>query len=208
MRKELLPEPEVDSEILKNIYHRRAVRKYTTELVDQAVIEQIIDAGRMAPSAINEQPWKFYVLTDKETISAFSKEIRKVAAKHFMKSGPGKIVKTIVSLLHFPHKTDFFKSGDPVFHDAPVVIFITAPVDNEWAALDIGMCSQNMMLAAKSLGLESCPIGFGKYVEQTKMYSRLKILSSEKVHISIIFGYGDETPEVHKRITDNVMYID
>jgi nitroreductase len=89
-----------------------------------------------------------------------------------------------------------------------VVIFITAPKDNEWAALDIGMCSQNMMLAAKFMGLDSCPVGFGKYIEHTKLYPQLHIPSSEEIHLSIIFGYGDETPEVHKRIKKNAIYID
>lgn len=158
------------SETLRIIYDRRAVRKYKNKAVSKTIIEKIIDAGRMAPSAINKQPWKFYVLTNKETIKSFSREIAKVAAKDFIKAGPKQIIKTVVSLLHFPHSVDLFKSTDPVFHGAPIVIFITAPKANEWAALDIGMCSQNMMLAAKSFGLDSCPVGFGKYVEKTKAF--------------------------------------
>jgi len=51
-----------------------------------------------------------------------------------------------------------------------VVIFIISPHDNEWASLDVGMCAQNIMLAAKSLGLDTCPVGFGKYVEKTKIF--------------------------------------
>lgn len=207
MKSTVLNEPVIKSEALKTIYERRAVRKFLDQPVDKILIEKIIDAGRMAPSAINTQPWKFYVLTNKDTINIFSKAIAKVAAQHFIKSGPKHILKNVVSLLHFSHKIDFLKNPDPVFHGAPVVIFITSPVENEWACLDIGMCSQNMMLAAKSLGLESCPVGFGKFVDQTKIYSRLKIPPSEKVQISIIFGYGDEKPELHKRKTNNVFYI-
>ena len=190
------------------IYKRRAIRKYKETPVAQDILDRILDAGRMAPSAMNKQPWKFNILNNKETIKAFSKEIGKSAAKHFIKSGPKQLLKTMKSLLHFSHKLDLLKEPDPIFHSAPVVIFITAPRDNEWAALDIGMCAQNMMLAAKSLGLDSCPVGLGKYVEQTKVFSRLNIPSTDQVYLAIIFGYGDESPEIHPRMMDNVFYVE
>lgn len=208
MKTEVISEAVKNSETLKTIYERRAVRKYKDKPVDKEIIEQILDAGRMAPSAINRQPWKFYVITKKETIQSFSKEIAKIAGKEFLKIGLKQILKTAAHLLHFPHDLRFFKGEYFVFHGAPVVIFITAPRDNEWAALDIGMCSQNIMLAAKSLGLDSCPVGLGKYAEHTKNFSQLHILSSEQIYLSIVLGYGSEIPEVPKRTRDNAVYID
>ncbi len=196
-----------ETETLRIIFARRAVRKYKDKPVPREMIERIIDAGRMAPSAINKQPWVFYVLTDKATIKSFSKEISGVALKGFAKSGIKEMIKTAGSLLHFPHSFNFHAMEDPVFHGAPVVIFITAPRDNEWAPLDIGMCAQNMMLAAKSAGLDSCPIGFGKFVEKTGLYPRLKVPADEKVHLALILGYGDESPEVHERKKNNINYI-
>ena len=50
------------NDTIKIIYERRAVRKYKDISVEKNLIEQIIDTGRMAPSAINKQPWKFYGL--------------------------------------------------------------------------------------------------------------------------------------------------
>lgn len=195
------------NDILKTIYERRAIRQYKDKSVEKETIEQLIDAGRMAPSAINKQPWKFYVLTNKEDIKAFSKEIATAAFKGVVKSGIKGIIKTTKEFLHFSHGADFFKAPDAVFHGAPVVIFITAPKDNEWAGLDIGMCSQNIMLAAKSLGLDSCPVGFGKFVEHTEIYSRLNIPASEQVMLSVIIGYGNEKPEIHERVKNNIVYI-
>ena len=195
------------NEILKTIYERRSVRKFKDILPDRSIIEQLIDAGRMAPSAINKQPWKFYILTNKEDILAFSVETSKAALKGIMKSGIKGIIKTGKDLLHFSHGADFFKTDDPIFHGAPVVIFITSPKDNEWATLDIGMCSQNIMLAASSLGLDSCPVGLGKFVEQTSLYNKLNIPSTEQVDLAIIIGYGDEHPEVKERIKDNIFFI-
>lgn len=63
--------------IIENIYHRRAVRKYKDLAVDRDVIDEIIMAGKMAPSAMNRQPWKFYVLTDREKLGKFQRILKK-----------------------------------------------------------------------------------------------------------------------------------
>jgi nitroreductase len=208
-RKEVVKmETAKENETIQTIYQRRAVRKYKDLPVPGVIVEKILDAGRIAPSAMNRQPWKFHILTQRETIHSFSSEIAKIGFRKIVKSGPKQILKTVASLLHFSYGTGILKGGDIVFYGAPVVIFISAPRDNEWAALDIGMCAENMMLAAKSLGLDSCPVGFAKFVEQTKIYPRLRIPSSDQVHLAIILGYGDENPEVHKRIRDNSSFID
>ena len=196
------------NEVIKTIFERRAVRKYKNKPVSKEIIEQLLDAGRMAPSAINKQPWKFYILTSKEDIDLFSGEIIRVGLKSIPSLGIKNIAKAVISgITHLSHGIDFLKAKDPVFHGAPVIIFITAPKENEWAALDVGMCSQNIMLAAKSLGLDSCPVGFGKFVEKTKHFSKLNIPSTDQVHLAIIIGYGDETPEVHERNKNNIFYI-
>jgi nitroreductase len=49
------------------ITSRRSIRKYKPERVSQATLERILEAGRLAPSADNEQPWHFIVVTDLET---------------------------------------------------------------------------------------------------------------------------------------------
>ena len=196
------------TETLQTIFERRSVRKYKNKFVDKNTIEKILDAGRMAPSAMNEQPWKFYVVTHKETIQSFSKEISKITAKEFLKAGPGRIIKNIIHLLNFSQGFQYLKTKDHVFYEAPVVIFITGPRNNEWVDLDIGMCAQNIMLAAKSMGLDTCPIGLGIFLEHTKLYPQLKTSPKEEIKLSIILGYGDETPEVHKRITKNAVFMD
>jgi nitroreductase len=192
---------------LQTIYDRRAVRKFKDKAIDRETINHLIDAGRMAPSGMNRQPWRFYVVTDKKLISTMSKEIAKVSVKQIAKISLKEITKSILQYLHSPHDFKFMNASDFIFHGAPLVIFLTAPRENEWAALDIGMCSQNMMLAAKSLGLESCPIGLAKFIEETESISRLGISKSETVLLALIFGYGDETPEVHERKKDNVFFV-
>jgi nitroreductase len=179
------------NDTLKTIYERRAVRKYKDQPVSQSLIEQIIDAGRMAPTAMNRQEWKFYVLMGRKQISELSPAIVKVASK----------------FLNWAHGTDPSKTADIIFHGAPAVIFITGSKKSEWAAMDIGMCSQNIMLAAKTLGLDSCPIGLVKYMEKTKSFASLGIPKSEHLYLAILVGYGDEKPEVHERRKDNLKFI-
>lgn len=178
--------------ILKAIYERRAVRKYKNKAVPKDLIEKLLDAARMAPSAMNKQPWRFYVVTGKSMLKIFSEQIAKAAAGHF----------------HLAFASGVLNHNDLIFHNAPVVIFITAPKDSEWARLDVGMCAQNIMLAAKSLGLDTCPVGFGKYIQETDAYKMLKVPDKEQVLLSVIAGYGDENPEPHERNKKNAFFFE
>ena len=58
------------------IRKRRSVRKYTGAPIPRADLERIVDAGRLAASGYNRQPWVFVVVTDRDTINEF-----KVVAK-------------------------------------------------------------------------------------------------------------------------------
>ncbi|WGQ09853.1 nitroreductase [Pedobacter gandavensis] len=194
--------------IMHVIYERRSVRKYLPDMVDDDIIEKIIDAGRMAPSAMNGQPWKFYIVTHKDTIASFSKEIAKIASRVILKTAIKHPIETIKTLLHFSSSPLDMNSEHAIFHDAPIVIFITGPRNSEWARLDIGMCAQNMMLAAKSLGLDSCPVGLAKYIEKTPVFYKLEVPTAEEVHLAIIIGYGNEKPKPQSRIKNNTLFVD
>ena len=51
---------------MNSIFHRISVRKYEDKPVEKEKIMEILKAGMQAPSACNQQPWEFYVVTDKE----------------------------------------------------------------------------------------------------------------------------------------------
>lgn len=188
---EQISETWINTETLRSIYERRSVRSYDDRPVYIELISRVIDAGKMAPSAMNSQPWKFYILTTPDAIRAFSKEIAAALEGRF----------------HLAHGVDALASDDPIFHGAPVVIFITAPRDDEWGPIDVGMCAQNMLLAAHTLGLASCPVGLAKYVEKTRIASTLHLAANEEVLLAVIMGYGRELPEEHKRVGNNVVFI-
>ena len=54
------------------IYLRSSVRQYTDEPVDIRDIEKLMRAAMAAPSAVNQQPWEFYVVRDKRVIQDLS----------------------------------------------------------------------------------------------------------------------------------------
>jgi len=60
-------------DLFEAIKKRRSVRQYTGEPIPQADLEKIVDAGRLAPSGNNRQPWVFIVVTDKGILQRLSK---------------------------------------------------------------------------------------------------------------------------------------
>lgn len=196
--------------VLEVIYKRRAVRKFKDDGVSVELIDAIVSAGRMAPSAINKQPWRFYIIQNKEHIAELSHSILSSSKWQLLKAGVKEAVNVLLNPSSFKLRDGikFMNEEDPIFHGAPLVILLTAPKNNEWAALDIGMCAQNMMLTATSFGIASCPVGLAKFIENTNEPEKLGISDSETILLAIILGYADEEPELHARKTDNVIYVD
>ncbi len=56
---------------LEAIRKRRSIRNFTGESIPKADLETIVDAGRLAATGHNHQPWDFIVVTNKETIMQF-----------------------------------------------------------------------------------------------------------------------------------------
>ena len=52
-------------EFIKLAQERSSIRKYTNKEVSCEVINQIIESARIAPSAVNFQPWKFLIIKEK-----------------------------------------------------------------------------------------------------------------------------------------------
>ena len=52
-------------EVLRN---RRSIRNYTRQAVPRSIVEEIVDCARLAPTAMNDQPWDFIVVTSSELL--------------------------------------------------------------------------------------------------------------------------------------------
>jgi len=194
------------NETLETIFKRRAVRKYLPQKLEAEQIEYLIEAARMAPSAMNSQPWHFYILTNEKLISGFSAQIAELAVKAIKHTDKNEQSRFSLSSYHLTSMVHLLHAEDHIFYHAPLVILVTTNNDDEWGAIDAGMVCQNLMLAAKSLGLDSCPIGLAKFIKQTKDFYLLNIPASEEVQLAIVVGYGNDQPTMHERVIDNVRY--
>ncbi|MBQ6359176.1 MAG: nitroreductase family protein, partial [Clostridia bacterium] len=74
---------------MNSMYHRISVRKYQDKPVEREKIEAMLRSAMQAPSAGNQQPWEFYVVTDREKLEALSKAHRYAG---MVKNAPAAIV--------------------------------------------------------------------------------------------------------------------
>lgn len=58
---------------MNSVFHRVSIRRFQDKTVEKEKTEAILRAAMQAPSAANQQPWEFYVVTDKEKILALSR---------------------------------------------------------------------------------------------------------------------------------------
>jgi nitroreductase len=138
-------------EVIETIYARRAVREFTPDAVDDEALRQLIGAAIQAPSAVNQQPWSFFVVQDRSLLARISCE----AKAHMLKTPPAALVSH--------HFQDLL--SDPNFdilYSAPALIVISAVVASPWAVEDCALAAENLMLAARSIGLGTCWIGFAQ----------------------------------------------
>ncbi|MBI4862966.1 MAG: nitroreductase family protein [Candidatus Riflebacteria bacterium] len=160
------------------IFHRRSIRSYRKDPLPPGVIRRILEAGRFAPSAGNSQPWLFVVITSPEIIAQMERDalrvvrtfmflmdytrswFRRTFVVHFTKL----MTRIFPRLLHpvpFAAMMQMARGEVPVFFEAPAMIVLLK--DRRGAAdpsLGVGIAGQNMVIAAHSLGVGTCWIGF------------------------------------------------
>jgi nitroreductase len=195
------------------ILKRRSVRNYKKEQVPEFMIKRILEAGRFAPSAGNSQPWKFVVLRDPEIINDITDTTIKICK--LFKSLidyriPGKrwrlpIAKFNIKVkprdLHpvpFGACTLIADGKLGLWHGAPTVIIIFKDVRGvSNPDLDCGIAGQNMVLAAHSMGLGTCWVGFVKLAFQYtgKWKKFFKISYPYKFITSIAVGWPVGEPD-------------
>lgn len=74
--------------LIDAVLSRRSIRSYEKKEIPKEVLDQILEAGRLAPSAANKQPWHFIVVTDEE----IKQELSKGLFSRFIKDAPLTIV--------------------------------------------------------------------------------------------------------------------
>jgi nitroreductase len=168
--------------VLDVIKARKSIRAYQDKPLPKDVIESILEAARNAPTARNMQELEYKVVAGKALIEKLQGGIAKAMQSEGMplKSPPGA-------------KPNFF-------YGAPLVIIVTGPKDNLWAAVDAGLAAQNIMLYATSIDLGSVFIGMAKLIEKDKaLLKALNIKDDKTIVACVICGYPAENPPAKEK---------
>jgi nitroreductase len=212
-REKELPLDEDWNPVERVILERRSVRIYKERQVPENLVRRILEAGRYAPSAGNYQPWKFVVIRDKDIIDEMEKDARMMAkmikamlAWETSPLGPISKYMAKAAIWLLPNKMhpmpfaaiSFVADGKlSLFHGAPTVILLL--MDKRGAGrpeVDLGICGQNMVLAAHSHGLGTCWVGFVEFLRQNpKWKKRLGIEYPFELCEGIALGYPVGKPD-------------
>lgn len=177
-------------EILEALYKRRSVRHYDSRPVPAFMVMSLLEAAVQAPSAANQQAWAFAVVRGVERLAGFSER----AKTHLLAHLPQRLS------LH-QRSDQLTDSGYNVFHGAGTLILVCEGPSAHPCEGDCFLASQNLMLAAHSLGLGTCPIGFVTPWLNLPVVKRGLGLNHEfKVVLPIVLGWpAGETRPVSRR---------
>lgn len=174
--------------VIEAIRKRRSVRAYEPAQVSKELLDLIIEAGNEAPSAMNSQPWRFVVVQDpdsrKKLLRAALPNAKKILS--LAKDADPERYAAIMKRLE--------EQEDPVYYSAPAVIFVIG--SGRYADHSCPLACENMMLAAHSLGLGSCWVGFGSMVvDDPGIVSLLGLQPEEKIYGPILIGHPKGYPD-------------
>ena len=168
--------------VLEAIRKRRSIRAYDAKPVPRELVNTVIEAGNEAPSAMNSQPWRFVVVEDpavkRKLLSAALPQAKKITEQ----------VKDVDPERYEMIKKRYAELPDPVYYSAPTVIFVIG--NGRYAAHSCPLACENMMLAAHSLGLGTCWVGFGAMVtEDAEVRKLLDLQEGDAIFGPILLGY-------------------
>jgi len=156
--------------MLELIISRQSDRKYSDKPVEKEKLERIIEAGRMAPSACNAQPWKFIVVDD----PSIRKKVAEAASAKLigMNTFVGQAPLLLVIVREKPNMSS--KIGGTI-------------KNKDYSLIDIGIAAENICLQAKAEGIGSCIIG---WFDERMLRKILNIPKTKRVELIISLGYS------------------
>jgi len=185
------------NETIQTLLSRRSIRKYKPEQFPGEILQQIIDAGLHAPSAMGRQPWHLVVVRGHGKIVEINREVKAATAR--MPDNPYR---------------DFVGSENyTVNYHAPTFVIVSGNtiLSPRNAPFDCALLLGNMFLAAHSLGIGSCWInqlnvlndepGFRTYMTQ------LGIPAENRIFGCACFGYADVPHPAPAKRKENTVVI-
>ncbi len=169
-----------------NVYEaisaRRSIRRFKQGAIDAAILERIVDAGRLAPSGANCQPVEFVLVTE----PGLCKQVFETTA------WAGRVS---------PRRTPQ-PGQEPV---AWVVVLLNSKRGPVTAKADAAAAIENMILTGVEEGIGSCWIGS---VQREELVKILNIPEYCKIDSVVAFGYPDESPVAEDTDEDIAYYLD
>ena len=166
---------------------RHSTRKFLWKPVEKEKLEQVIEAGRFAPSGGNNQTTHFIVIQDAAVLA----ELARIAREEF-----AKMELTPDTYASLAKAIQLSKKGSYVFHyNAPVLILTANRIGYGNNMADCSCAVENMMLMANALDLGSCWINQINWLNENPVMvaylKRLGMQDGETVYVSMALGYPD-----------------
>ncbi|QHI71215.1 nitroreductase family protein [Aminipila terrae] len=161
------------------ILTRRSIRKYKDIKISDEIVEELLKAGMAAPSALNEQPWEFIVLRDKDVM-------RKITEIH------------PYSQMLLNADVAIVVCGDEA----------KEKYKGFWIQ-DCSAATENILIAAEDKGLGAVWLGVYPLEDRINGLKQLLNLPSGVIPLSIIpIGYPDEDKKVETRFKRERIHFD
>jgi nitroreductase len=198
-------------ELFKVIQGRKSIRRFKSTPVPEEDVKRILDAGRLAPSANNTQPWRFAVIRDKMLLQKMADAAREMVDRMLPFAEDDKQAQRLAA-----YKSSYYT----FFENAPVVIAVfmekySAGTDRLLAKMgysagdimrlrplpglqSVSAAIQNMLLAVHSLGYGSCWMT-GPLVAQEAFEKLLGYGKETYIAALLPIGVPDEDPPARKR---------
>jgi len=202
-------------EILEGIKTRQSIRGFKPNPIPRDVMEKILQPASSSPSYTNTQPWEVVVVSGKKK-NELGRELLELAKAKAPTSPDLPIPKGWPSAMEVRSRehgarrlnTLGMARDDEIgreklrlmnfeFYGAPCAIFLFMDGSlGEWSIFDMGLFAQNLILAAHSLGVESClQASVPNYALEIKKF--LGMAESKKLIICISLGYPDEKAKLN-----------
>lgn len=167
----------VTNETLKVIKQRRSIRSFKEEQIKEEELQAVLEAGLYAPSAGNQQAWHFTVIQRKEVLERLN-----FVAKEAAKQLDNEHVRKMASNEKFN-----------IYYGAPTVIVVSGREEAMVIESDCAAATENLLLAAESVGLGSCWVNFTIIGLNSPMGADLKkelgIPDDYRPYSSVALGY-------------------
>jgi nitroreductase len=205
-----LPHGKFDTaQLVKLMASRRSCRKFLDKPVERSILDDLVKIGCTAPSGTNCQLWTFTMLPTRDAVLSLGKGVRDFYAK-LNNMAEKSWLRLVLRLIGKPELgayyenyyervkeglIEFDRTGlDQMFHGAPAAIVVACKAGASTPREDALLASQNILLAAHSMGLGSCLIGMAVNAMKNapKLQNSIGIPNDERVYAVIALGYPDE----------------